>query len=126
MKKVSVTKTIQVPATKAWGKLRTFREIETFSPIAKSVTEGEGPGATRTCYMPDGAEIYERLNKVDDATMEFQYEITEGPFPIEAYVSDVVVKAIDDNTCEITWACDYTVVKQQQKKWRSYLVAFTR
>lgn len=107
MTEVIVNKTIQVPASKAWSALSSFRNIEAISPIEKSETIGEGPGATRTCYMPDGATIYEVLNKVEDATMEMQYKITEGPFPISGYVSDVKVEAIGDSSCKITWGCQF-------------------
>ena len=107
MANVSVTKSINVSAAKAWAELSSFRGIENYSPIAKSVTNGEGAGATRTCTMPDGAEIAEVLNSVDNDNMHFQYAITEGPFPVSGYVSDVNVKATADDACEITWACSF-------------------
>ena len=107
MTKVSVTKAIQVSANDAWNTLATFRGIENFSPIAKSIVEGNGEGATRMCYMPDGAEISEVLSKLDNDSMHLQYKILSGPFPITDYISDVHVKAIAENTCEITWACTF-------------------
>ena len=70
MTKVEVTKTIQVPASKAWTKLSSFRNIEEISPIERSETIGTGAGSTRTCFMPDGSAIHEVLNKVDNTTME--------------------------------------------------------
>ena len=107
MTEVTVNKTIQVPASRAWATLSSFRNIEEISPIAKSETIGEGAGATRTCYMPDGAAIHEILNKVEDATMEMQYKITQGPFPISGYISDVKVEAIGDASCKVTWGCQF-------------------
>lgn len=107
MTEVIVNKTIQVPASKAWATLSSFRNIEAISPIERSETIGEGAGATRTCFMPDGATIYEVLNKVENSTMEMQYEITEGPFPITGYVSDVKVEALGDSSCKITWGCQF-------------------
>ena len=89
MSEVVVNKTIKVSAKDAWSKLSSFRGIEEFSPIAKSETTGTGAGATRTCYMPDGAAIYETLNRVDEENMEFEYEINKGPFPIKRYISTV-------------------------------------
>ena len=109
MKAVKVTKTINVPAEKAWNKISSFRGIEEFSPIARSVVEGEGEGATRVCYMPDGAEINEVLSKVDAPEMTIQYEITDGPFPIKGYLSTVVVEAVDENSCSVTWGSQYEV-----------------
>ncbi len=107
MSKVVVNKTINGSAKDAWNKLSSFRGIEEFSPIEKSETTGEGAGATRTCYMPDGAAIYETLNSVDQENMEFEYEINKGPFPITRYVSTVKVEAIDATRTKITWGCEF-------------------
>lgn len=107
MTEVVVSKTIQVPANKAWSTLSSFRNIEAISPIERSETIGEGAGATRTCYMPDGATIYEVLDMVDNATMEMQYKITEGPFPVTGYVSNVKVEATGNSSCKITWSCQF-------------------
>ncbi|MBL4642952.1 MAG: SRPBCC family protein [Flavobacteriaceae bacterium] len=107
MSEVVVNKTINVSARDAWNKLSSFRGIEEFSPIASSETTGEGVGATRICYMPDGAAIYETLNKVDENNMEFEYEINKGPFPITRYVSTVKVEAIDETKTKITWGCEF-------------------
>ena len=100
MAEVIVNKSINVSAEDAWNKLSSFRGIEEFSPIERSETVGEGAGATRTCYMPDGAAIYEVLNEVDHSAMEFQYTITEGPFPVSGYVSTVKVESTGDGTCK--------------------------
>jgi len=107
MSEVVVNKTINVSAKDAWNKLSSFKGIEEFSPIAKSETIGKGAGATRTCYLPDGAAIYETLNRVDVANMEFEYEINKGPFPITGYVSTVKVEAVDTENTKITWGCEF-------------------
>ncbi len=107
MTEVVVSKTIQVPASKAWAMLSSFRNIEAISPIERSETVGEGAGATRTCYMPDGAAIYEVLDKVEHSTMEMQYKITEGPFPITGYVSKVKVEDTGNSNSKVTWGCQF-------------------
>lgn len=109
MTKVNVTKEIKVDAQSAWSKLSAFKGIENFSPIARSVTEGEGIGMKRSCYLPDNAEIKETLDKVDHENMEMQYSIQSGPFPISGYVSDVAVKSVDDAKCEISWSANFEV-----------------
>ena len=107
MTEVVVNKSINVPAKKAWEALSSFRGIENYSPIERSVTEGTGAGAQRTCYMPDGAAIYEELNFVNDDAMEMQYKITDGPFPIKGYVSDIKISPIGENKSKITWGCEF-------------------
>lgn len=108
MNEVIVNKTINVSAQKAWEALSSFRGIENYSPIEKSVTEGNGPGATRTCYLPDGAAIHEVLNFTNNDVMEMQYKITDGPFPIEDYVSTIKVSPVGDNSSKLTWGCEFT------------------
>ena len=107
MTKVIVSKQIKVSAHIVWEKLSSFRGIEKFSPIERSETNGNGVGATRTCYLPDGAAIYEVLNMVDNHNMELQYEITEGPFPISSYTSIIKVEAIGMENCKISWSCNF-------------------
>lgn len=107
MTEVIVSKSINVSAEKAWEKLSSFRGIEEFSPIERSETIGQGVGATRTCYMPDGAAIYEVLEEVEEERMEMQYKITEGPFPIKGYVSKVKVEKTGAESCKITWGCEF-------------------
>lgn len=109
MTKVNVTKTIEVPAAAAWAKLSAFSGIENYSPIARSVTEGEGVGMKRSCFLPDDAEIKETLDKLDNETMDLQYSIHSGPFPISAYISDVSVKSIEEGKCEISWTSQFQV-----------------
>lgn len=107
MTNVSVTKGIQVAANAAWEKLSSFRGIEDYSPIAKSITEGSGVGATRSCFMPDNAEIKEELTKFDSDAMFFEYKILSGPFPISNYVSTVKVNALSNDSCEVVWSCSF-------------------
>lgn len=119
MTEVIVSKSISVPALEAWTALSSFRGIENYSPIAKSETEGEGAGATRTCYMPDGAAIHEVLNFAENGPMEMQYQITDGPFPISNYISDVKVSSTGAASCKITWGCEFQAsdeVKDEMEK----------
>jgi hypothetical protein len=115
MSTVNVSKTIHVPAAAAWAKLAAFTGIEEFSPIASSVVEGTGAGAKRTCTMPDGAQINEVMNSIDHETMHLQYAILSGPFPITDYVSDVRVKKVDADHCEVSWGCSFKAAPDMEK-----------
>ncbi len=124
MAHVNVTKSINVSASDAWSKLATFEGIEHFSPIAKSVVEGQGVGAKRTCTMPDGAEINEVLNKLDNTNMHLEYEILSGPFPIRNYISNVNVKDMGSSNCEISWGCDFNVDVKAESEMKSVFEGF--
>lgn len=112
MTEIIVSKEISISAEKAWKKLSSFRGIEEFSPIERSETQGVGAGSTRTCYLPDGAAIHEVLALVEDSSMEMQYKITEGPFPISGYVSTIKVSSKGDDNCQITWGCEFECDKE--------------
>jgi lysyl-tRNA synthetase class I len=124
MTKVRVSKQINVPAKKAWEALSSFRGIENYSPIASSTTFGEGKGATRTCVLPDGAKINEILNFAEDSKMEMQYIITDGPFPITNYVSDVKVTKVDTENSNITWECEFESSSEVQEEMKGIFGGF--
>lgn len=124
MTKVSVSKQINVPATKVWETLSSFRGIENYSPIASSTTSGNGKGATRTCVMPDGAEINEILNFATNEKMEMQYIITDGPFPVTNYVSDVKVVEVDVENTEVIWECDFESSQEVEEEMKGLFGGF--
>lgn len=108
MTSINVTKEINVLADQAWTKIASFRGIENFSPIERSEVVGEGVGATRKCYLPDGAEINEVLLTVEENSKTIQYKITEGPFPIKEYLSTVKITP-NGKGCEVSWSAQYEV-----------------
>ena len=124
MTEVNVTKSINAPAAKVWEKVSSFRDIENFSPIERSVVEGNGAGATRTCYMPDGAEINEVLSQVDSNNMQIQYKITEGPFPVTGYISTVSVSSIDGSSCTVSWSAEFDVATENEEAMKDLFSGF--
>ena len=124
MNTVIVSKSINVSAEKAWAALSSFKGIENYSPIERSETQGEGAGATRTCYLPDGAAIHEILNFAENDKMEMQYIITEGPFPVTNYVSDVKVSALDSDSCKVTWGCEFESASEAKEEMEKLFGGF--
>lgn len=123
MTKINVTKSINVPASKAWAKIASFRGIENFSPIERSEVVGEGVGAKRTCYLPDGAAINEKLVKVEEAEKTIQYTITNGPFPIEGYLSTVEISEYGSG-CRISWTAQYEVEDENKDAMEGLFTGF--
>lgn len=123
MTSVNVTKSINVSAEAAWSNLSSFKGIENYSPIARSVTQGSGEGMLRSCFMPDDAEIKETLTKVNNDAKEMQYIITEGPFPFTDYLSTVKVVG-DENTSTISWSAEFNAEEANQKPMQELLSGF--
>ncbi len=124
MTNVQVTKSIKVPAKDAWSKLAAFGGIEEFSPIERSVLEGEGEGAKRTCYLPDGAAINEILSKLDHENMHLEYKILSGPFPITDYTSDIRIQSTMDGNCEINWSCNFNTDPAKEPDMKNLFTGF--
>ena len=124
MSNVNVTKTINVSAESAWNNLSSFRGIEHFSPIARSVVEGNGIGATRSCFMPDNAEIKEVMSGLDNDSMTLEYKILSGPFPFENYVSTVKVMGNDIESCEVSWGSNFDVSEENEAAMQELLGGF--
>ncbi len=104
--------------------LSSFKGIEEYSPIERSITEGDGPGAKRICYLPDGAAIYETLNRVEDTTMEMEYAISEGPFPVENYVSTIKITQTEEGSCQISWSCTFDSSTEVEKDMHELFAGF--
>lgn len=109
MTTVNVTKTINIPAQTAWDKLSSFSGIEHFSPIERSIVQGTGVGAKRSCFLPENVEIKEELTKLDNNSMTFEYVILSGPFPISNYVSTVSISSKGNEASEISWTANFVV-----------------
>ncbi len=124
MTKVIVSKSIGVSADKVWKTLSSFRGIEKYSPIERSETIGNGAGAKRTCYMPDESAIHEVLNFADDSKMEMQYKITQGPFPITDYVSDIKVSSEGANSCNVNWSCSFSSSEEAKAEMENLFSGF--
>ena len=124
MIQIKVTKQINSPANAAWEKIAAFSGIEDYSPIAKSVVEGNGVGAKRTCFMPDNAEIHEFLSLLDHDRMQLEYDMISGPFPIKNYKGKVAVKALSESTCEVSWGSEFELDGASESEIRPLFEGF--
>lgn len=124
MSEVVVSKTISSPVEKVWNALSSFRGIENYSPIVRSETTGEGAGAKRVCELPDGALIYEELNFVQDDSMQMEYKINEGPFPVEGYVSTIKVSPAESGGSRVTWGCEFSSAAEVEAEMKELFGGF--
>ena len=124
MNSVKVVKQINSQPAKVWQELSSFRGIEKYSPIASSTTMGVGKGSKRTCVMPDGAEINEILNFAKNDKMEMQYIITDGPFPVTDYVSNVKITQINAHKSEVSWDCNFNSSPEVAEEMKNLFSGF--
>lgn len=105
--KVVVEQHIAAPPDKVWEVVRDFQDMSWHPAIAK--TEGEGgstPGAKRVLTLGNGGQIFEQLEKHDDATHSMFYRIDQVDvkvLPVTNYASWLSVASSADGGSTVTW-----------------------
>lgn len=62
-------------------------------------------GDVRTCTLPDGVAIKERVITVDEDAKRVVYTVTEGPLPMEFHCASVQVVEKNNQT-NVVWIVD--------------------
>ena len=109
MPHVTATKTMPVPASKAWEFVSNWGGTDKWIPgVGPVVVEGSGVGSLRSADLaPETGfpgRISERLETFDLHKMSFSYCVVgDNPIPITNYLARMSVKAISKDSCEVTW-----------------------
>ena len=109
MSKARVNMLINASANEIWKTISAFDGVEKFAPwIASSRVEGSGVGAKRTIVMKDGVQLFERLERLDEAEKILCYSITDAisnsPLPVKDFVGTIQVGEMSQNQCKIEWS----------------------
>ncbi len=103
---VSETTEINDSCEKIWNTLRSFDEVERYMPIVtKSVVEGNGQGAKRTCDITMGKQIFqvqETLEVLDDSNHSLTISFDEGPIQMKGMKFTFVVKNLGEEKSDFT------------------------
>ena len=115
MAQAKASKIINAPAKWVWETVSAFSDLDKYlAMIVKTTTEGSGVGATRTCELADGAQLHERLEKLDDQARSLTYSILKSPLPIENYLGTIAVRDTGDGKCEVTWPATFDTPQDQE------------
>ena len=115
MAHVQRTGTYGVSASTLWSMVRDFAGIGNHMKGIEVSVKGEGVGTERTIKMPNGAEIVERLEGIDDDRMQLTYAIVGGPLPVKDYLATMQVREAGDGS-ELDWSSTFepTAVSEEQ------------
>jgi hypothetical protein len=108
MAKVTVERTLSVPTRTLWEVVRDFGNVS-WMPGGKDAArfEGDGVGMFRILGNPEGGEVHERLDAVDEGAQSIQYSIPKGiPFPVTDYAATMVVSD-DGGSGHLAWTCEF-------------------
>jgi hypothetical protein len=108
MPKVSLTQELPVRADDVWAAIGRFNAVAEWHPaVEKCETERAGDDEIRHLSLLGGGSIVERLEKHDDRTRSYSYEIlSPGPLPVRNYHATITVKDADIG-CEIVWSSSF-------------------
>jgi Polyketide cyclase / dehydrase and lipid transport len=100
----SITKTIPAAAGSkvAWQKIS---DIGAVDKLVDMIASCSLDGDMRTCTLPDGQAIKERVITVDEAAKRVVYSVTEGPLPMEFHCASVQVTEENTQTI-VVWTVD--------------------
>lgn len=121
---VSVTGTIDAPAEAVWQSVRDFGGFDTYSVlVARCTVDGEGVGAMRTVYGPDGAQMREQLLSLDDATRTLSYTIVDVDTPWRQYLSTMRVWDDGDGRSVLEWlaTCEPAMPEEEAERILEYV-----
>lgn len=99
-----ITKTIPAAAGSkvAWKKIS---DIGAVDKLVDMIASCSLDGDVRTCTLPDGQTIKERVITVDEDVKRVVYTVTEGPLPMEFHCASVQVVE-EDNQTNVVWIVD--------------------
>ena len=104
-----VTDTIDAPPSAVWPILEDFGNITRWVPGIDQVDIiGEGIGMIRRLHIDGLAEpIDEQLSMMNAEAFTFSYRIPKGlPFPLKNYSATAMLKALDEEQCQVIWRSD--------------------
>ncbi|WP_269619161.1 SRPBCC family protein [Zhongshania sp. BJYM1] len=104
MVEAHLTRDFNFPASKIWGLLENFGDINWAPGIDKIEIIGEGIGMIRRLHITGMDPIDEQLTAQDSSAMTFAYDIPRGiPMPVTDYSANAKVTALDDTRCRVDW-----------------------
>jgi len=118
--KVNITTTIDAPAENIWKTIRSYDNVESWSPLVISSTiTGIDEGCERVCQVQFGdqqAELVENLDLVDEENKTIKISITKAPPPFGGQQITFQVKSLDDNKAELLISTEVADDNEQATK----------
>ncbi len=106
MKKVEVTRIVEIPAEVIWDEMKHFDRVLRWVPGGNESTisvKGKGVGAVRDIELVTQGYVQHELVAYSDKDYSFSYKLTDGkPVGMEDYVVIAKIIPINNQSCEIT------------------------
>jgi hypothetical protein len=103
---ISHSSEINDSSEKLWNTIRSFDGVERYLKIvSKTVVEGTGQGAKRTCDVNMGSQMFqiqETLEVLDDSNHSLTVSLDDGPIQMRGMKFSFVVASMGDKKSNIT------------------------
>ena len=106
MAKVSMHSAVNMGADELWKMIGQFNALPDWHP-AVVTSKLEDGGKVRRLSIMGGAEIVERLEKIDDGDRLYRYSIVSGPLPVANYTATLRVKDDGKGKATIEWSSEF-------------------
>lgn len=106
MAEVRKSEKIPKPAADVWSMVSAFDRLHEVMPMELTAS-GEGIGAERTLRLANGAELVERLERLDNEKRELSYSIVSGPLPVKDYFATMKVTDAGGGESQLDWAATF-------------------
>lgn len=113
MAKVYISSVMNASAGQAWGIVRDFNGLASWTPfVAESRIEQGQPadkiGCVRNFTLKDGGRIRERLLALSDYDFTMVYSILESPMGVENYIATLrLIPITDGDRCFAEWSAEF-------------------
>ncbi|BAV63232.1 hypothetical protein SCLO_1001920 [Sphingobium cloacae] len=95
-------------ADDAWRAFGAWEAVADWHPMLERVeADGNQPGARRRAYTKDGQEQVERLVSRDEASRSYRYAMVETGLPVENYMAEFRIDAVDADHSKVTWTARF-------------------
>ena len=106
MAKVSMNSAVNIGADELWKMIGPFNALPDWHPAVTSSKLEDG-GKLRRLSLLGGAQIVERLEKIDDGDRLYRYSIVSGPLPVANYTATLRVKDDGKGRATIEWSSEF-------------------
>jgi carbon monoxide dehydrogenase subunit G len=111
MMKVETTKTVNVPATRAWEVIADFAHVDRCHPLVDHVDmrskEESGVGAIRVCHFYDKTSLTEKVTDWQEGK-GYTIQLSEFSMPLKEAAATLSVKDTGAGTSEVSFLMEFT------------------
>jgi len=114
MTNLTLTRTIQAPASRVWDILADFGGVHIFHPMVDTspITNGQdmGVGAKRRCELYNGTMVDEEITSFNPERRNIAITVSHPAAPIEAMAGEFTVTSQGDSSCEVLATMEYSLI----------------